>query len=183
MPHQLVFAHAESDLKDPYAAGIVQELHIPLYRAALSALAHVPEPSGLLHAPEHRLIGSGSRACNPPQRSARADLAVAQPRASRLRHEPNFTPDESSDSDQPIKLLVCSTAICRAKFVAWFDVARSRLACAWRVYYHMLYVHLHLNLNSCTSISPRCPRLPAPHQSRPRSRRWPSRSERAPPVW
>lgn len=51
---------------------------------------------------------------------------LAQRRELKLRCEPNFTPDASKERDQPIKLLlVCSSAISRAKFVAWDGVARS----------------------------------------------------------
>ena len=51
---------------------------------------------------------------------------LAQRRELKLRCEPNFAPDASKERDQPIKLLlVCSSAICRAKFVAWDSMARS----------------------------------------------------------
>jgi hypothetical protein len=130
MPHQLVFAHVESDLKDPITAGIVQELEYPGYSIELP---HLPSRMcqsfrgffTLQQTPPY--VGGGLRAA-----ILISDLheptgwRLVQRRELRLRCEPNFTPDAGSDSDQPIKLLlVCSTAICRAKFVAWFDVARS----------------------------------------------------------
>ena len=51
---------------------------------------------------------------------------LAQRRELKLRCEPNFAPDTSSESEKPIKLLlVCSSSLCRAKFVAWEGVAKS----------------------------------------------------------
>ena len=130
MPHQLVFAHVESDLKDPCAAGIVQELEYPGYSIELPYLPSRMCKSfqgffTLQNTPPY--VGGGLRAA-----ILISDLheptgwRLVQRRELRLRCEPNFTPDASSDSDHPIKLLlVCSTAISRAKFVAWLDVARS----------------------------------------------------------
>jgi len=131
MPHQLKFAHVESDLQaQSEQDGVVHELTYPGYSLELPRMRTCTCQSFQGHimlqgTPPY--VGGGLRAA-----IFLSDLheptgwRLVQRRELKLRCEPNFTPDASSDSDKPIKiLLVCSSAICRSKFVAWLDVARS----------------------------------------------------------
>ena len=109
---------------------------------------------------------------------------LAQRRELRLRCEPSFRPMKAATATSRSAAARLLDRDLPRQFVAWFDVARS-FGMRVEVFAHAMYVHLHLNLNSCTSISPRATLLTlcSPPTLAAFSCRWPSRSERAPPVW